>query len=208
MSSALASARKRSIPQPPPPTRAPTNTRVPPPAYNSDSRASSDSRNSGVSASASSDSRDSRDSRNSGNSGNNSAMTLPQIIDIYGRRILQLEKTLGSGPVNTTGTANPINVQEVVQEATAALENRWGKPMDELNARYELLAQEIHSLKDIVLHLQDYTMSVNQRLLEGAFAPPPLTEASQTFDDLQEDIQFLQAQLEKTPEEYELNPGI
>lgn len=133
-------------------------------------------------------------------------MTLPQIIDIYGRRILQLEKTLGSGPV-TNGTANPINVQEVVQEATAALENRWGKPIDELHTRYELLAQEIHSLKDIVLHLQDYTMSVNQRLLEGAFAPPP-TEASQTFDDLQEDIQFLQAQLEKTPEEYELNPGI
>jgi len=148
-----------------------------------------------------------------------SGMTLPQIIDIYGRRILQLEKTVGEGPVSNSrnsskssnssnssnSIANPAQVKEIVQECMA-------NPMDELHARYELLAQEIHSLKDVVLHLQDYTMSVNQRLLEGAFAPPPPVAETATLDDdirtLQEDIQFLQAHLEKTPEEYELNEGI
>ena len=38
--------------------------------------------------------------------------------------------------------------------------------MDEFNARFELLADEIANMKNIVLSLQSYTMDVNKMLLE------------------------------------------
>lgn len=38
--------------------------------------------------------------------------------------------------------------------------------MNEMQSRYEILAQEIGELKDIVLKLQVYTMDVNKTLLE------------------------------------------
>jgi hypothetical protein len=37
---------------------------------------------------------------------------------------------------------------------------------EEFNNRYELLASEIQSIKDIVLKLQSYTMEVNKTLME------------------------------------------
>ena len=38
--------------------------------------------------------------------------------------------------------------------------------LDEFNNRFEILAQEIDSLKDIVLKLQSYTMDVNKMLID------------------------------------------
>jgi len=38
--------------------------------------------------------------------------------------------------------------------------------LDEFNARFEIMAEEIANLKNIVMNLQMYTMSVNKQLLE------------------------------------------
>jgi hypothetical protein len=38
--------------------------------------------------------------------------------------------------------------------------------LDEFNARHELLANEIGSLKNVVMSLQSYTMDVNKMLLQ------------------------------------------
>jgi hypothetical protein len=62
--------------------------------------------------------------------------------------------------------------------------------LDEFNARFEIMAEEIANIKSIVLSLQSYTMNVNKMLLEeraagvvagagagGSAAPAPVVEA-------------------------------
>jgi hypothetical protein len=221
-------------------------------------------------------------------SGTTSQLSLPQVIDVYGRRILHLEKTVSgittgsiavpsvSATPVTVGSVQPVTQQSgpVIDKASveklviSLLDNRiktqiegevrlsLAATTEEWNARYELLAQEIAELKDIVLHLQEYTMTVNKRLLEGAVeasvaahiheqilkhTQSSIDELSSTFqgtllqedcgnildeatstvqsqvndhydssDDAEtaEDLRYLQSILEKTPEEYEINPGM
>ena len=43
--------------------------------------------------------------------------------------------------------------------------------LDEFQSRFEILAEELSSLKNIVLSLQSYTMDVNKRLLEERIIP-------------------------------------
>ena len=53
--------------------------------------------------------------------------------------------------------------------------------LNEINSRFELLAEEISNIKDIVLKLQSYTMDVNKTLLE---------ERINVFSDLGNSQQF------------------
>jgi hypothetical protein len=86
-------------------------------------------------------------------------LTLPQVIQIVDKRLIVLEKfmteTKTVGPVENSDTAieegMPSSLSEVVEE---------------FNQRYEMLAEEIVNIKNIVLSLQSYTMEVNKKLLE------------------------------------------
>lgn len=77
-----------------------------------------------------------------------SGLTLPQVIAVIDNRLIALESFVKE---SKQGSKEP--------ELDDSLSN-------ELMTRYEILAQEITELKDIVLKLQTYTMEVNKTLLE------------------------------------------
>jgi len=94
-------------------------------------------------------------------------LTLPQVISILDNRLIKVESFMkenqslvNQSSINTNSTKLETETQqEQKQDST----NIW---IDEFNNRFELLAEEIGSLKDIVLKLQSYTMDVNKTLME------------------------------------------
>jgi len=70
-------------------------------------------------------------------------LTLQQVISLIDKRLVALETT----------------VAPIVPVASSDY-------LDEFNARSIMLAEEITSLKDIVLNLQSYTMEVNKTLMD------------------------------------------
>lgn len=86
----------------------------------------------------------------------NMGLTLPQVIALIDKRLIHLE---------TITKDKMIDAEEA--EATAPVtESISPEILDEFNARFEIMAEEIANLKGIVLNLQSYTMNVNKMLLE------------------------------------------
>jgi len=86
-----------------------------------------------------------------------SGLTLPQVISLVDARLLTLESFMKEQTANVKPQSN-ISTDVIKQEVEMVVE--------EFNNRYELLATEIQSIKDIVLNLQSYTMNVNKTLME------------------------------------------
>ena len=81
-------------------------------------------------------------------------LTLPQVIAVIDNRLIALETFVK----NNQNQDQTSSVEEVVP-----FSNDF---MNEMQSRYEILAQEIGELKDVVLKLQTCTMDVNKTLLE------------------------------------------
>jgi hypothetical protein len=111
-------------------------------------------------------------------------LSLPQILDVYGKRILQLEKALEAGAVgvghsettqqsyaanNFAASPPPLDEQKLLASIEGKMEEKWKVWAEDLHSKCDFLASEVSDLKDVLLHLQDYTMTVNKRLLEGAY---------------------------------------
>ena len=77
--------------------------------------------------------------------------TLQQVIGTFDNRIKKLEENLNGFNSYTTGGSTVSNLPEV---------------MNEFNSRFELIAEEIANMKDVVIKLQSYTMDVNKALLD------------------------------------------
>ena len=96
-------------------------------------------------------------------------LTLPQVIALVDKRLNTLETFMKEQK------ENPIALQENVQQSSLQLLNNDVVKLEidsiaeEFNNRYELLASELQSLKDIVMKLQSYTMEVNKTLMEERF---------------------------------------
>jgi hypothetical protein len=87
-------------------------------------------------------------------------LTLPQVISLVDKRLTTLEKHMNESKMSTFQTSAPSDsiINEVPSNLTEIL--------DEFNARHELLANEIGTLKNLVMNLQSYTMDVNKMLLQ------------------------------------------
>jgi hypothetical protein len=84
-------------------------------------------------------------------------LTLPQVISLVDKRLTTLEKFMNEN--KSSGLLPPVaESNEIPSNLTEIL--------DEFNSRHELLANEIGSLKNIVMNLQSYTMDVNKMLLD------------------------------------------
>jgi hypothetical protein len=98
---------------------------------------------------------------------NSTGLTLPQVISIVDRRLTTLEQfmkdTKENGVVASNTNNNTQGVQEQAQQAQQSEQTNW---IDEFNHRFEVLAEEMNNIKDVVLKLQSYTMEVNKTLLE------------------------------------------
>jgi len=86
-------------------------------------------------------------------------LTLPQVIALVDQRLVVVETFMKNMKSSEThGFASENNVSIPDSNITQILE--------EINSRYDLLAEEIINLKNIVLNLQSYTMEVNKTLME------------------------------------------
>jgi hypothetical protein len=83
-------------------------------------------------------------------------LTLPQVITLVDKRLVVLESFMNDSQSKRGDTTMK----------NAAPSNNVTAMLDEVNGRYDLLAEEIINLKNIVLNLQSYTMEVNKTLLE------------------------------------------
>ena len=90
---------------------------------------------------------------------NASGLTLPQVISIVDKRLVTLETFMRESKQSSEN----ITVSVATESEPAPEQLSW---IEEFNHRFELLAEEINNMKDIVLKLQSYTMEVNKTLLE------------------------------------------
>ena len=90
------------------------------------------------------------------NSPANTGLTLPQVISLIDKRLINLE--IVTKTITTAQTGDSDNNETVLPEMF----------MEELQSRFDIMADEIANLKNIVLKLQTYTMDVNKILLENA----------------------------------------
>jgi len=89
--------------------------------------------------------------------------TLQQIIEIYGKRINSLETKVQQNQPGSSVTLPQVH--DLIQSKLNNIDQSK-ELVKEWDTRFELIAQELADLKDIVLHLQDYTMSVNKILFD------------------------------------------
>ena len=92
---------------------------------------------------------------------NSSGLTLPQVISIVDRRLTTVEQFMKDTKENGVFASNNNNNRETIQQQQE--QSNW---IDEFNHRFEVLAEEMNNIKDIVLKLQSYTMEVNKTLIE------------------------------------------
>ena len=85
-----------------------------------------------------------------------SRLTLPQVIAVLDARLSKLEKAQSVAPVYEQS-------QEITTpEGTVSVSDY----VVEMDHKFDILVEEITSLKDIVLKLQTYTMDVNKMLVD------------------------------------------
>jgi len=95
-----------------------------------------------------------------------SGLTLPQVIALVDKRLVILEKFMNER--SASSMVSPIdqidmNVSSGVSDETVQEIN---DVLDDYNARFVLLTEEISNIKDVVLKLQSFTMEVNKMLVE------------------------------------------
>ena len=95
-------------------------------------------------------------------------MTLPQVISLIDRRLIHLETT------TKALSERQVDSQEDGENDVAP--EHVTKMLSDIEGRFEVLADEIANIKNIVLNLQSYTMDVNRMLLEGRSVLMPSDE--------------------------------
>ena len=83
------------------------------------------------------------------------ALTLPQVISLVDKRLLLLESFVQSQSQSAKETGK-FNYE--TNDISATLE--------EYGARFDIIADELATLKETVMKLQTYTMEVNKMLME------------------------------------------
>lgn len=82
-------------------------------------------------------------------------LTLPEVISVFDKRISKLEENIKSASNNTSNA----------MQSSADTPSNLNEILGEFNMRFEVLADEISTLKDTILRLQTFTMDVNKMLL-------------------------------------------
>jgi len=113
---------------------------------------------------------------------NTKELTLPQVIALIDTRLVALEKfakDAGSNPVSTIQNNLGDKLGDKLSDKLGdklslvlddpdvgfATDVELNTVISEFNERFEILAVEINTIKDVVLKLQSFTMDVNKMLL-------------------------------------------
>uniref|UniRef100_A0A6C0JDU5 Uncharacterized protein n=1 Tax=viral metagenome TaxID=1070528 RepID=A0A6C0JDU5_9ZZZZ len=97
----------------------------------------------------------------------NSGFTLQQVIAVIDHRLVDLETFVKETKNQTPKKLKSEDLDSVAQLPTIPESiNSVQEVLDEFSNRFDMMAEEIGNLKEIVLKLQSYTMDVNRTLLE------------------------------------------
>jgi len=90
-------------------------------------------------------------------------LTLQQVISVMDKRLSTLEQLMqtNGNMVKTNSAATPPQ-----QQAGFMQDVNFTNMIDEFNHRFEILAEELDSMKNIVIKLQSFTMEVNKTLID------------------------------------------
>jgi hypothetical protein len=101
-------------------------------------------------------------------------LTLPQVIALVDKRLIALE----------THAKEQLEKQQQpeVQLQNAPVPSNIAEVLDEYSSRFDIIAEELASLKNMLLTLQSFTMEVNKTLMDDRIrilsdAPTPLERA-------------------------------
>jgi hypothetical protein len=102
-------------------------------------------------------------------------LTLPQVIAVVDKRLITLETFMQNQKSEVPTT------DDSVSEDFRAL-------IEDYNNRFDIIADELATLKELLLKLQSFTMDVNKQLMEERIrilseAPTPLEHALQSMDN-------------------------
>ena len=104
-----------------------------------------------------------------------SGLTLPQVISVIDRRLINLETIVNKQQTeiikmvsNDTLDDNTLGQSEFVDHSNdiVKLNENINEIANELNTRYDILANEILDIKNMLLKLQSFTMEVNKTLMD------------------------------------------
>ena len=95
----------------------------------------------------------------------NKPISLQQALQLLSGRIIKLEKNIQETKTNeqtnqVIQNGEELNIETIIEKVTQS------QIFEEFNARYEILASEILTLKHIVMKLQSYTLDINKTLVE------------------------------------------
>jgi hypothetical protein len=95
---------------------------------------------------------------------NQPGLTLPQVIHIIDKRLTALEQFTKEhqSQIQYSSQQYDESSNEIQQDVPTNMKEL----VEEFDKRYDMLAEEIVNLKNIVLSLQSYTMEVNKTLME------------------------------------------
>ena len=103
-------------------------------------------------------------------------MSLQQVITVFDKRLLTLEKAIienvnssnvtDKTTVSINSELNAEYIEKIMETFKEEVTNTLTEQSKEFDYRTTILANEITSLKEIVIKLQSYTMDVNRSLLE------------------------------------------
>lgn len=114
-----------------------------------------------------------------------SGLTLPQVISLVDARLIKLEKFMTESQ-QKKDNQQPQQQQQQLQQPSAFT----AEIVEEFQTRFDILAQELSNLKDVVLKLQAYTMEVNKALLEERGNSQVIADANTfTFQGFQQDAE-------------------
>jgi hypothetical protein len=98
-------------------------------------------------------------------------LTLPQVISVVDARLIKLEKFMNETQQQLHEPQQQLPTQQLPTQQLPQDQYVSTNFMNEVETRFDLLAQEIMMLKDSLLKLQSYTMDVNKMLLDERVLP-------------------------------------
>jgi len=118
-----------------------------------------------------------------GQPGQPGGYTLPQVIAIIDTRLTTLEKFMNETKESTdlsipsqpfADVSTPSDQSEIGAGAGAVFmdSKEFADFVEDINTRFQLFADEINNMKEIVLKLQSFTMDVNKTLYENLLTNP------------------------------------
>jgi hypothetical protein len=88
-------------------------------------------------------------------------LTLPQVIAVVDKRLMALEAFMQNSQANES-TKPPA----VASQDSGEVSDQIKDILDEYSSRFDIIADELASMKDTIMKLQTYTMEVNKTLME------------------------------------------